>query len=119
MYTDIPCFTRGFLYYQLFIKRRGKFLFDITGKQKAAMSVSPAQNIIKFDFLTQLASLIRDKSQGNIRFPEEGQSTYRLYAYFLIHREETIHGLPIQLESTMENSNIGNLARIYRKPIGN
>ena len=62
----------GFLFYQLFIKRRGEFSFDVTGRETSADSVSPAQNVIRHDFLSQLATLIRDKSNGNIRFPEEG-----------------------------------------------
>ena len=63
----------GFLFYQLYIKRRGEFTFDVTGKDTSAYAVSPAQNIIRREFLSQLAKVIRDNSNGNIRFPEEGK----------------------------------------------
>ena len=63
----------GFLFYQLYIKRRGEFTFDVTGKDTSAHAVSPAQNIIRREFLSQLARVIRDNSNGNIRFPEEGK----------------------------------------------
>ena len=73
----------GFIFYQLFIKRRGEFHFDITGKETSPLSLSPAQFPFKLAFMSRLTEVIRTGSEGNIRFPDEGQSMTNSYTNYL------------------------------------
>ena len=62
----------GYSYWKLFINRKGEFNFDKTGESTDPERLSPAQPKLKYTFLSKMAMVIKENSNENIVFPEEG-----------------------------------------------
>ena len=65
----------GYSYWKLFISRKGDFQFDKTGESTDPERLSPAQPKLKYTFLSKMAAVIKENSNDNIVFPEEGSMT--------------------------------------------
>ena len=66
------------IYFYIYIRRKGTFNLDPSGISTESSDLSPAQTQIRHQFMGRLAAKIQKPSEGIIRFPDEGFKLNRI-----------------------------------------